>query len=125
MLRRSFLRTAAGILVAPAIVRTESIMRVRPLAPGGLVPGSLTYLAGEGGPDFELVGRRLPAGLELHRQTGVIAGAPRQAEAVRFTIRAAALGGIIPGDRVSILFGGREDAFEVREIRAVDRRHAR
>lgn len=34
MNRRAFLRTAAGLLVAaPAIVRAESIMRVRPVAP--------------------------------------------------------------------------------------------
>ena len=31
MNRRNWLKTAAGILVAPAIVRAESIMRVRPI----------------------------------------------------------------------------------------------
>lgn len=36
MNRRSWLRTAAGLLVAPAIVRAESLMRVRPI----VVPGS-------------------------------------------------------------------------------------
>lgn len=33
MNRRAWLRTAGGILAAPAIVRAESIMRVRPVVP--------------------------------------------------------------------------------------------
>lgn len=32
MNRRSWLKTAAGILAAPAVVRAESIMRVRPVS---------------------------------------------------------------------------------------------
>lgn len=36
MNRRSFIRTAAGLLVAaPMVVRAESIMRVRPVEPCG------------------------------------------------------------------------------------------
>lgn len=53
MNRRSWLRTAAGILVAPAIVRAESIMRVRPVvglpaAVAGL-PYATTIAGVEGG----------------------------------------------------------------------------
>lgn len=37
MNRRNWLRNAAGLLVAaPMVVRAESIMRVRPIAPSGL-----------------------------------------------------------------------------------------
>lgn len=73
MNRRSWLKTAAGLLVAPAVVRAESLMRVRPVVPpelpawvGGLVgmePGSALFMSAQikraGSDKWEAVTQRI------------------------------------------------------------------
>ncbi len=127
MLRRSFLRTAAGLLVAPAIVRAESLMRVRPLASGGLVPGSLTYLVGGGHAAenfpgvFQVIGERFveaPLGAG-----GWPSVAPVARETVRLSLRASAGAFLRVGDLIGIAdgpAGGPTTPFRIREIQVDD-----
>lgn len=107
--RRSWLKTAAGLLVAPAIVRAESIMRVRPLGPR--IVSGLDYARGgylvpsEASLTWSIVNGRLPKGLALNAATGRLSG--RAEEFGTFTIRVSsslgfadhAVGFFRPGER--------------------------
>lgn len=109
MNRRSWLKTAAGLLVAPAIVRAESLMPVRRIAAPTIVPGAdytsiqsdllwggghaaknyegrLMTLSEDGPPIWEIVAGALPAGLTLHSWSGRITGVPKHGGS--FTLRA-------------------------------------
>lgn len=122
MLRRSFLRTAAGILVgAPAIVRAEYIMRIRPIAgpPPLKAPESLLYGGGHPARSvsafFEIEGDRpvYMAITELGRGARRVVGR----ETVRLAITASS-GFIRPGDALSI-GGAVADPIRARSVRRV------